>query len=232
MKKEYYNLYPITFKRINISPKLDALIVMLIIIIPEILLITLMTLVSEYSGQHQILLKLLTLLIGTALSFGWLLMGSFLACKIYRTDKYRLKVTDVDKYIRIIPLTDGDIMDELDRKGALWTTVPPGDDGYKKFIYNFLNDQGLIKDKVLTLYKIERKDFLDHFTYYEPEHLRPHTMYVIPYEDLGITKEKFTELANKNHLFGYLHDYTDLLDGYQTVYRGFIYRYKDTRPRS
>ena len=57
-------------------------------------------------------------------------------------------------------------------------------------------------------------------------------MYVIPYEDLGITKEKYTELANKNNLFGYLHDYTDLLDGYQTVYRGFIYRYKDTRPRS
>ena len=143
--------------------------------------------------------------------------------------KYRLRVTDADKYVHIVSLPGEDMMDELDRRGSLFFYHEP-DPQFLKYVYNLFRDHGLLKGTDLTFYEITKEELFAHFTYFEKDYKAPDVMYVMPYDELNTDKEGFMEIKKKSVLFLYFAYYTDVLDGIVNKPYGYVeYRYKGIR---
>lgn len=201
---------------------------MLLFILPTIALILVLTLIFQY-GPDSIWLKILLIPLSIFLFFCWIVFFGKMADKHYGK-KFRLKIPNADRYIHITPLNDGDVLDELDRKGALLFFHAP-DEGFKKYTYNLFHDYGLVDPpKELNFYAITRETFLEHFDYFESKYFRYDVIYVMPYDAVGTDKAKFKELGKGTILFVYYADFTDLCDGIESVPDyGIWYRYKESR---
>lgn len=163
-------------------------------------------------------------------SFVWLVLaGKFWG---EHTDKkYRLRVPDADKYVHIKRLSagDGDLMDELDRRGSLFFYHEP-DPSFLKYVFNLFKDYDLLKGADLTFYEITKEVLYSHFTYFEKDYKAPETMYVLPYDVLNGDAKIFRTLKKDSVLFLYFGDYTDMLDGIVNKPYGYVeYRYKGIR---
>ena len=200
----------------------------LMIILPTIALIGALTLILEF-GPGSVWLRILLVPLSIVLFLGWIVFVGKMVDKNYGK-KYRLKIPDADRYIHITPLTDGAVLDELDRQGALLFLHAP-DEGFKKFTYNLFHDFGLVEPpKELNFYAVTRETFLKHFAYYESKYYRYDVIYVMPYEAVGADKEKFKALLGESIMFVYYSDFTDLCDGkVSEPDYGIWYRYKDSR---
>ncbi|MBO4637129.1 MAG: hypothetical protein J5685_08300 [Clostridiales bacterium] len=144
--------------------------------------------------------------------------------------KIRLKIKDADRYMHITPLNDADVLDELDRRGALYFFHAP-DEGFKKSTYNLFHDFGLVEPpQELNFYAVTREVFLEHFDYFDSKYFRYEVIYVLPYASIKTDKEKFNALRTESFTFVYYADFTDLCDGIVSLPDyGIWYRYKDLR---
>ena len=201
---------------------------MLMFFLPTVALILAMALIIEF-GPEQVWLRILSVPLGFALFFGWIVLFGKLMDKNYGK-KFRLKIPNADRYVHVTPLTDEAVLDELDRKGAFLFFHEP-DEGFKKFTYNLFHDYGLVEPpKELNFYAVSREMFLEHFAYYESKYYRYEEIYVMPYDVIGADNEKFKALRKETIMFCYYADFTELCDGIVSVPDyGIWYRYKDLR---
>ena len=145
--------------------------------------------------------------------------------------KYPIRNEGADRFIHIEKLSDGDMMDELDRRGALFF-YHEADAEFLEYLYNLFEDKKLLKSKELTFYEITKADLYSHFTYFESDYKAPKVMYVLPYDMLRTEdRDGFRKVRSKYvTLFVFFVDYTDVLDGIVTKPYGYCeYRYKGIR---
>ena len=208
--------------------KENTWIVVILVIVPTCLLIGALTLITEF-GPDPIWLRILLIPVAIFLFLGWLVLVGRIMDKSYGR-KYRLKIRDGDRYVHITPLTDPDVIDDLDRNGAVLFFHDP-DEGFRNYTYNLFHDSGLFEHpKDLNFYSINQETFLNHFTYYERQYYRYENIYVLPYSELGTDKEGFDALRGNTLLFVYYMDFTDLCDGITSCQDyGIWYRYKEAR---
>lgn len=144
-------------------------------------------------------------------------------------EKYYLNIPDAYTKVPIEDLTDGKVMDELYLNGAL-CIVGEQEEKRLSYVYNVINDEHDLGGKDLTIYRIRKKDFLSHYTFFENHSLIRGDIYVFPISVLGIDKEEYlrTKQEHEKNPTGYRYLFfelfSDLVDYRDSSY-GFINYY-------
>lgn len=103
------------------------------------------------------------------------------------------KIKSIEGKIKIVPVEDLTVLDELYKSSAL-TFVASPDSKALKFIYNWLNNCNLLSEEALIIYTLEGKSLREKYGY-EIEAELP--FLCIPLSELSITAENVRKFGNE-----------------------------------
>lgn len=103
------------------------------------------------------------------------------------------KIKSIEGKIKIVPVEDLTVLDELYKTSAL-TFVASPDPKALKFIYNWLNNCNILGEESLIIYALEGKSLREKYGY-EIEAERP--FLCIPLSELNITAENIMKFGNE-----------------------------------
>lgn len=103
------------------------------------------------------------------------------------------KIKSIEGKIKIVPVEDLTVLDELYKTSALTFAASP-DSKALKFIYNWLNNCNILGEGFLIIYALEGKSLREKYGYEIEEE---HQFLCIPLSELNITAENIMQFGNE-----------------------------------
>lgn len=111
------------------------------------------------------------------------------------------KIRDVQDKIRIIPVNDGDFLEELYLNSAL-TFIEAPDAAFLKFLYNWLNNVGVLKGETVNLYTFTSRELRQNFRNAGFDEYETLPVLCVDLRELNITEENKLRFSKEHFAVG------------------------------